>query len=84
MPIFQTIIWIVFLAGYGTLDYPNTTIEELIDDAKRVEYMSSYLDALLRAKRYNWRVVEALISSIFHDEVANTYCLFMCLEKEQM
>ncbi|KAL5578893.1 hypothetical protein UlMin_011335 [Ulmus minor] len=37
--------------GYGTLDYPNTTIEELIDDAKRVEYMSSYLDALLRAKR---------------------------------
>jgi hypothetical protein len=39
------------LVGYGEKDNPNFTVEELLHDAKRVEYMADYLDALLRAVR---------------------------------
>ncbi|GMY36930.1 beta-glucosidase 46-like isoform X1 [Fagus crenata] len=38
-------------AGFGERDNPHSTVENLINDVKRVEYMSSYLDALATAMR---------------------------------
>ncbi|KAL1358500.1 hypothetical protein AAHE18_04G037400 [Arachis hypogaea] len=35
--------------GLGTLEKPNPTIEDIINDVKRVEYLSSYLDSLATA-----------------------------------
>ncbi|XP_025645849.1 beta-glucosidase 46 isoform X1 [Arachis hypogaea] len=37
--------------GLGTLEKPNPTIEDIINDVKRVEYLSSYLDSLATAIR---------------------------------
>ncbi|XP_038690384.1 beta-glucosidase 46-like isoform X3 [Tripterygium wilfordii] len=37
--------------GYGEVSYPNSTIEEHVNDFKRMEYMSEYLDALLSTIR---------------------------------
>ena len=48
-------IILVDLAGFGERDNPHSTVENLINDVKRVEYMSSYLDALATAMRY-WQM----------------------------
>ncbi|GKV16054.1 hypothetical protein SLEP1_g26760 [Rubroshorea leprosula] len=37
--------------GYGILNKPNLLNEEIINDIKRVEYMTDYLDALIMAIR---------------------------------
>ncbi|KFK40643.1 hypothetical protein AALP_AA2G023200 [Arabis alpina] len=37
--------------GYGHLQKPETTVEELLNDTKRIQYMSGYLDALKAAMR---------------------------------
>lgn len=39
------------LVGYGEKDKSNFSVEEPLHDAKRVEYIADYLDALLRAVR---------------------------------
>ncbi|KAH0985854.1 hypothetical protein GBA52_013031 [Prunus armeniaca] len=38
--------------GFGETEISNSTNEELLNDAKRVEYMRSYLHALAEAMRY--------------------------------
>ena len=40
------------LVGNGTIDNPNSTIEKIVQDLKRVKYMTEYFDAMLRAMRY--------------------------------
>ncbi|KFK40644.1 hypothetical protein AALP_AA2G023300 [Arabis alpina] len=37
--------------GYGQLQKPETTIKELLNDTKRIQFMSGYLDALQGAMR---------------------------------
>ncbi|KAL9452745.1 hypothetical protein AB3S75_008522 [Citrus x aurantiifolia] len=37
--------------GYGEISMPNSSTEDLLNDVKRVEYMASYLDALITAVR---------------------------------
>ncbi|KAG7587978.1 Glycoside hydrolase family 1 [Arabidopsis suecica] len=37
--------------GFGNLQKPETTVKELLDDTKRIQYMSGYLDALKEAMR---------------------------------
>lgn len=41
-----------WFVGFGTLQKPETTVKELLDDTKRIQYMSGYLDALKEAMRY--------------------------------
>ena len=38
--------------GLGELQKPETTVKELLNDTKRVRYLSGYLDALQTAMRY--------------------------------
>jgi beta-glucosidase len=38
--------------GFGQLQKPETTVEELLHDTKRIQYLSGYLDALKAAMRY--------------------------------
>lgn len=45
-------IVLVDLIGFGDKENPNSTMETLLHDIKRVEYMNSYLDALATAMRY--------------------------------
>lgn len=40
-------------AGLGELQKPETTVKELLNDTKRVRYMSGYLGALRAAMRYH-------------------------------
>ena len=42
----------VFHAGYGEKDKPNTQTEDLLNDTRRADYMSSYLGALETSMRY--------------------------------
>ncbi|KAL5578887.1 hypothetical protein UlMin_011329 [Ulmus minor] len=49
MESYHNIPMIITENGYGTLDNPNSTIEEIVQDVKRVKYMADYFDALLRA-----------------------------------
>ncbi|KAL5578892.1 hypothetical protein UlMin_011334 [Ulmus minor] len=51
METYNNIPMIITENGFGTFENTNTTIEELLVDAKRVSYMADYLDALLRAMR---------------------------------
>ncbi|KAL1226127.1 Beta-glucosidase 45 [Cardamine amara subsp. amara] len=37
--------------GFGDLQKPETTVNELLNDTKRIQYMSGYLDALKSAMR---------------------------------
>jgi beta-glucosidase len=37
--------------GFGDLQKPETTVKELLNDTKRIQYMSGYLDALESAMR---------------------------------
>lgn len=42
----------LIFAGFGDLQKPETTLTELLNDTKRIQYMSGYLDALQSAMRY--------------------------------
>lgn len=48
----KSYIYSLDLVGFGEKENPNSTMETLLHDVKRVEYMSSYLDALALAMRY--------------------------------
>lgn len=41
-----------FHEGYGEKNKPNTQTEDLLNDTRRVDYMSSYLGALETSMRY--------------------------------
>lgn len=41
---------LVFI-GFGDLQKPETTVKELLNDTKRIQYMNGYLDALQSAMR---------------------------------
>ena len=42
----------VKFAGFGEMNAPDSSIENFLNDDKRVAYMKSYLDALVSAIRY--------------------------------
>jgi beta-glucosidase len=50
--VFEKILYSLDLVGFGEKENPNSTMETLLHDVKRVEYMNSYLDALATAMRY--------------------------------
>ncbi|KAL5578889.1 hypothetical protein UlMin_011331 [Ulmus minor] len=58
METYNNIPMIITENGFGTFDNPNTTVEELLVDAKRLSYMADYLDALLRAMRFGLYYVD--------------------------
>jgi beta-glucosidase len=45
-------IVLVDLVGFGEKENANSTMETILHDVKRVDYMNSYLDALATAMRY--------------------------------
>lgn len=42
----------VNIVGLGVMNQPDSNIDSCLNDEKRIEYMKSYLDALLSAIRY--------------------------------
>lgn len=52
MNLFLAMKLLRFHAGYGEKDKPNTQTEDILNDTGRVNYMSSYLDALETSMRY--------------------------------
>lgn len=50
------------IVGYSEFDNPNFTIENYIHDAKWVEYMADYLDALLKSLRYEYLTSSYIVS----------------------
>ncbi|KAL5578891.1 hypothetical protein UlMin_011333, partial [Ulmus minor] len=67
METYNNIPMIITENGFGTFDNPNTTVEELLVDAKRVSYMADYLDALLRAMRKGADVRGYFVWSLLDD-----------------